>query len=176
MAKQNVGEKAINFSLVGVDDKKHSINDYANKYLAVIFSCNHCPYVRAWEDRMIGMQTDYASNSLQLIVINANDAVKSPDDDFPKMKERARQKRFNFPYLYDEDQKVAKSYGAERTPEVFLFDKQLILRYHGSIDDNYDDPTAVKVHYLRNALDALVNGGKIAPAETKPVGCTIKWR
>jgi alkyl hydroperoxide reductase subunit AhpC len=92
------------------------------------------------------------------------------------MKERARLKKFNFPYLRDEDQKVAKSYGAQRTPEVFLFDPKKSLRYHGTIDDNYDEPEAVKVHYLRDAIDAILHGRNVKLAETQPVGCTIKWK
>lgn len=176
MAHLKLGDKAIDLTLIGVDDKTHSLSDYANKLLVVIFSCNHCPYVRAWEDRLVKIQLDYANRGVQLITINSNDASKYPDDDFPGMKERARLKNFNFPYLHDMEQKVAKSYGAQRTPEVFLFDVQKILRYHGTIDDNYDDPRAVKIHYLRNALDALLQGKKVSLGETEPVGCTIKWK
>ena len=177
MAKLKIGDKAIPFSLPGVDDKTHSLSDYADKEaVVVIFSCNHCPYVRAWEDRMVQIQADYADKGVQLIAINANDATKYPDDSFPKMKERAREKGFNFPYLYDETQEVARAYGAERTPEVFLFDKQGILRYHGAIDDNYENPNAVRRHYLREALDAVLAGQPPEITETPPVGCTVKWR
>jgi len=176
VAKLKIGDKALDFSLIGTDDNKHSLSEYANKIVAVIFSCNHCPYVRAWEDRMIKIQADYASKGAQLVAINANDASKYPDDSFQNMKVRAREKKFNFPYLRDEDQKVATAYGAQRTPEVFLFDTKKTLQYHGAIDDNYDDPNAVKVQYLRNALDAILNGTKIPTAETAPVGCTVKWK
>lgn len=177
MANLNIGDKAIPFTLPGVDDKTHSLSDYADKEaVVVIFSCNHCPYVRAWEDRMVQIQADYADKGVQLIAINSNDATKYPDDSFPKMKERAREKGFNFPYLYDETQEVARAYGAERTPEVFLFDKQGILRYHGAIDDNYENPNAVRRHYLREALDAVLAGQTPAIAETPPVGCTVKWK
>lgn len=177
MANLKIGDKAIAFKLPGVDDKIHSLDEYAGKSsLAVIFSCNHCPYVRAWEDRMVQIQADYASKGVQLVAINANDASKYADDSFPKMKERAREKKFNFPYLHDETQEVARAYGAERTPEVFLFDKNLVLRYHGTIDDNYDNPKAVKEHYFRSALEATLSGKLVSTAETKPVGCTIKWK
>ena len=125
---------------------------------------------------MVQIQTDYASKGAQLIAINANDAVKYPEDSFEKMKERVKEKHFNFPYLRDETQEVARAYGAERTPEVFLFDKAGTLRYHGVIDDNYDDPAAVKVKYLRDAIDAVLSGKQPPTAETKPVGCTIKWK
>lgn len=177
MAKLKPGDPAIPFNLPGVDDRQHALADYADKQaVAVIFSCNHCPYVRAWEDRMVQIQADYASQGVQLIAINANDAQKYPDDSFPRMKERARDKGFNFPYLYDETQAVARAYGAERTPEVFLFDRNGILRYHGAIDDNYDNPQAVRSPYLRQALDAVLAGQTPPTAQTQPVGCTIKWK
>jgi alkyl hydroperoxide reductase subunit AhpC len=125
---------------------------------------------------MVQIQATYADKGVQLIAINANDDSKYPDDSFSKMKERAIQKKFNFPYLRDQTQDVARAYGAERTPEVFLFDKTLTLRYHGAIDDNYDNPKAVKEPYLRDALDALLAGRPISASETKPVGCTVKWK
>jgi len=176
MANIKVGDRAPDFTLTGVDDKAHSLNDYRERKVVVIFSCNHCPYVRAWEDRMIAIQADYLARGVQLIAINSNDADKYPEDSFENMKMRAKEKSFNFPYLRDKDQKVARSYGAQRTPEVFLFDRNFILRYHGAIDDNYDEPKAVKTPYLRNALDAVLSGKTIRVAETQPVGCTVKWK
>jgi peroxiredoxin len=92
------------------------------------------------------------------------------------VKTQAKEKQFNFPYLYDESQEVARAYGAERTPEIFLFDKGGTLRYHGTIDDNYEDLAAVNVHYLREALEAVLTGREPSTAETTPVGCTIKWK
>ena len=177
MAGLKVGQQAIPFDLPGIDGTNHSLREYSEKAaVAVIFSCNHCPYVRAWEDRMVQIQADYAPKEVQLIAINANDSSKYPDDSFPKMKERAREKNFNFPYLRDEGQEIPRAYGAERTPEVFLFDKAGILRYHGAIDDNYDDPAKVKAKYLRDALDTVLAGRNPLVPETKPVGCTIKWK
>jgi peroxiredoxin len=177
MANVKIGDRALPFNLPGVDGNNHSLADYSgNNAVAVIFSCNHCPYVRAWEDRIVQIQADYADKGVQLIAINANDETKYPDDSFDKMKERAKQKHFNFPYLHDESQQVARAYGAERTPEVFLFDKAGTLRYHGVVDDNYDDPKAVRVKFLREALDATLNNKAPATAETKPIGCTIKWK
>lgn len=122
------------------------------------------------------VQADYAGRGVQLLAINANDASKYPEDSFPKMRERARDKHFNFPYLRDESQEVARAYGAERTPEVFVFEKAGALRYHGVIDDNYDDPASVKRKYLRDALDALLSGKAPPTSETSPVGCSIKWK
>ena len=172
-----LGTKAEPFNLPGVDGRNHSLSDYQDKEaIAVTFSCNHCPYVQAWEDRMLQVQADYASKGVQLIAINANDSSNFPNDSFTKMQERAESKGFNFPYLFDEPQTVAKAYGAERTPEVFLFDKGLQLRYHGAIDDNYEDSRAVKHNYLRDALDAVLAGREPPLAETEAVGCTIKWK
>ena len=177
MANLKPGDKALPFALPGVDDKRHALTDYADKAaVAVIFSCNHCPYVRAWEDRMVQIQADYASRGAQLIAISANDATKYPDDSFSKMKERAREKGFNFPYLYDETQEIARAYGAQRTPEVFLFDKSRVLRYHGTIDDNCDAPNDVQAHYLRDALNAVLANRTPPTVETSAVGCTIKWK
>lgn len=177
MTNINLGDSLISASLPGVDDKTHSLEGFAEKnVLAVIFSCNHCPYVQAWEDRMIQIQEDYADKGVQLVAINSNDPAKYPSDSFPEMKIRSSSKSFNFPYLYDESQEVAHSYGATRTPEVFLFDKARVLRYHGAIDDNYDDPDAVQEHYLRNTIDAILEGRELAKAQTPPVGCTIKWK
>lgn len=177
MANLKPGDQSISFTLPGVDDQQYALADYADKKaVAVIFSCNHCPYVRAWEDRMVRIQADYAGKGVQLIAINSNDARKYPDDSFPRMKERAQEKGFNFPYLYDETQEIAHAYGAERTPEVFLFDQGGVLRYHGAIDDNYDNPSAVQSHFLREALDAVLAGQAPSTARTQPVGCTIKWK
>lgn len=177
MANLRIGDKALPFTLPGVDGRNHSLTDYVGKKATVvIFSCNHCPYVIAWEDRMVQTQTDYAAKGVQLLAINANDAAKYPADDFEQMKQRAKEKSFNFPYLHDESQAIARAYGAQRTPEVFLFDDKGMLRYHGVIDDNYDDPAAVKNKYLRDALDTVLSGKVPATADTMPVGCTIKWK
>jgi peroxiredoxin len=177
MSNLKIGAKAIAFDLPGVDGKRHSLAGFAaQEAVVVVFTCNHCPYARAWEDRLIQIQADYAARGVQLIAINANDAVKYPDDSFPKMIERAAEKGFNFPYLFDESQEVARAYGALRTPEVFVFDKGRALRYQGAVDDNYEEPAAVKTPYLRQALDAVLAGKPAPTPETPAVGCTIKWK
>lgn len=177
MTNLNIGDNWINFSLPGVDDKTHSLADFGDKEtIAIIFSCNHCPYVRAWEDRMVQIQSDYMGKGVQLITINSNDVRKYSEDSFDKMKTRAEEKDFNFPYLRDDSQEIARKYGAERTPEVFLFDRSGVLRYHGAIDDNCDNPKAVKKHYLRDALEAVLSGRTPSVEQTPPVGCTIKWK
>lgn len=173
-----IGQKAPDFSLPGVDDQTYSLSDLLEKHqaIAVIFSCNHCPYVQAWEGRMINIQRDYRAKDVALIAIGSNDAEKYPDDSLPKMKERARQQRFNFLYLRDETQEVARAYGGTHTPHVFLLDSDGIVRYRGAIDDNYVDPAVVRSHYLRDALDAVLDGTTPALADTRAVGCTIKWK
>lgn len=173
----NIGDKAITFDLPGVDGKTYALDDFSDKNaVVVIFTCNHCPYVLAWEDRLLDIQREYADKGVQLVGICANDPVKYPADSFENMQKHAQEKGFNFPYLHDESQQVATAYGAERTPEIFLFDGGGTLRYHGTIDDNYDNPNAVQQTYFRDALDAVLAGQDPATPNTAPVGCTIKWK
>jgi peroxiredoxin len=177
LARLDIGDRMKPFNLPGVDGKKYLLTDYEDRAaVVVVFTCNHCPYARAWEDRLIQLQSEYGDRGVQLLGINANDANKYPDDSFPKMQERAEEKGFNFPYLHDELQEVAREYGAQRTPEVFLFDGEGRLRYHGTVDDNYEDSDAVKEAYLREAIEAVLEGREPATPRTEPVGCTIKWK
>lgn len=173
-----IGQKAPDFSLPGVDGQTHSLADLLshNQAVAVIFSCNHCPYVRAWEDRMIAIQSDYAARGVVLAAINANDTAKYPEDDFDHMQRRAASEGFNFLYLRDDSQEVARAYGGTHTPHVFLLDRAGVVRYMGAIDDNYEDAAAVEQDYLRDALDAIIAGQTPAVTTTKAVGCTIKWK
>ena len=169
-----IGDAAVDFSLPGVDGKTYTLKDFSKKLLAVVFSCNHCPYVHAWEDRIIQIAKDYA-DVLDMVLINANDPEQYPEDSFDNMRKRAQEKGYPFPYLFDASQQVPRAYGATRTPEVFLFDQERKLRYHGAVDDS-TDPNAVKQHYFRDAVEALLKGEDPPVAETPPVGCTIKWR
>jgi peroxiredoxin len=173
-----IGQKGPDFTLPGVDGHTHTLSSLieSNRAVAVIFSCNHCPYVRAWEGRMVQIQRDYQDKNVALIAVNANDTVKYPDDDFDHMKQRAKQEGFNFLYVRDDSQKVARDYGATHTPHVFLLDSSGILRYRGAIDDNHDDPDAVQRTYLRDALDAVLGGKTPEITETQAVGCTVKWK
>jgi peroxiredoxin len=176
LAKVKIGEVAPGFTLRGVDGKTQGLGDYKDKKaIAVVFSCNHCPTVKDYEDRMVQIQKDYMNRGVVLVAINPNDSAKYPEDSFDNMVVRAREKHFNFPYLRDEDQSVARAYGAERTPEVFLIDSRGVLRYHGRIDDS-TDPRNIKSPDLRNALDSLLAGRPISVVETEPHGCTVKWR
>jgi peroxiredoxin len=173
----NLGDTAPDFSLKGVDGKTYSLASFKDaKALVVVFSCNHCPYVMAYEDRMIALQKDYAAKGARFVAINANDAENYPDDSFENMVARAKEKGFNFPYLRDDSQKAAKAYGATHTPHLFAFDAARKLAYTGKIDDNWQDAAAVKSTFLRDALDDLVAGKKPRLAETHAIGCTIKWK
>ena len=177
MANVKLGDAAIAFELAGVDGKTYSLPALAEgkEATAVVFMCNHCPYVLAWLDRVIAIAKDYAGKGVAFAAINANDPAKYPADSFEGMQKLAKERGLPFPYLHDETQEVATAYGAERTPEIFLFDGDLKLRYHGAPDDNYEEPQA-SVPYLRNALDAVLAGQTPPIAETPPVGCTIKWK
>ena len=170
------GAKAPEFSLPGTDGKTHSLKEAAGKKaIVVIFACNHCPYVVAYEDRMIQICKDYQSKGVQFFVVNANDRKNYPEDSFEKMKIRAKEKNFPYPYLRDDDQSVATKFGAGCTPEVFLFNSNLQLAYHGRIDDNYENPDQVRAHYLRDAITSLLKGQSVSRKETHPIGCSIKW-
>ncbi len=173
-----IGQSAPDFrGLLDVSGKRYSLSDFADKKIVVvIFSCNHCPTVVAYEDRMIQIQRDYADKGVILVAINPNDERRYPQDSYQEMVKRSRAKGFNFPYLRDETQEVARAYGAQRTPEVYVLDSERRLRYHGRIDDNVNDPGSVRSHDLRNALDALLAGKEVPVPDTAAVGCTIKWK
>jgi peroxiredoxin len=171
-----LGDKAIDFRLPGVDGKTHDLGEYQDKPVVVVtFWCNHCPYVQAWEPRVLEAQRDYATKGVQFVAINANETVNYPTDDFPHMVERAKAKAYNFPYLRDESQEIARAYGATRTPELFVFDKDRRLRYHGATDDNHESAARVTKRYLRDALDAVLAGRDPPLPETPPRGCSVKW-
>lgn len=165
------------FSLTGVDDKTYSLNDFSDKkILIIIFSCNHCPYVQAYEDRIIVLQKEFEKDGVQIVAINSNDDVKYPDDSFEEMKKRAASKGFNFPYLRDETQEIAKAFVATHTPQIFLFNCARKLKYEGKIDDNWQEPDKVKSAYLREAILEVVAGKEVSVPETFSIGCTIKWK
>lgn len=175
-----VGDNAIDFKLKNVDGKMVSLADYKKaKGFVVIFTCNHCPYAVAYEDRIIAIDKKYKELGYPVIAINPNDAVSYPADSFENMVQRAQEKGFTFPYLLDETQQIAKTYGALKTPHVYVLQKEgknLVVKYIGAIDDNSQDETAVKTTYLANALDELLAGKPVTTAETKAIGCSIKWK
>jgi len=186
MAGPEIGRKAPVFSgLMGVDGKEHGLTDYAEaKAVVVVFTCNHCPVAKAYEDRLIALQDDYAAKGVQLVAINANSPKKVPQDGFEPMKQRAAgeglgdwrktDEPFNFPYLVDATQEVAKAYGATCTPHVFVLDPSRNLAYAGAIDDNMN-VDKVQESFLRDALDAVLAGKQPEKPVTRQFGCGIKW-
>lgn len=175
--KLKIDSSIPDFSLTGVDDKNYSLNDFSDKkILIVIFSCNHCPYVQAYEDRIIALQNEFEKDGVQTIAINSNDDVKYPDDSFDEMKKRSAARGFNFPYLRDETQNIAKAFGATHTPQIFLFDNNRKLKYEGKIDDNWQEPNKVKSEYLKDAILEVLNEKEVSVPETFSIGCTIKWK
>ena len=161
----------------GVDGAWHTLKDVAGeKGTLVLFSCNACPWVKKWEDRMSSIGNTYQTKGVGVIMINANDPNKVAEDGYDEMVARAKAKAFGFPYVVDATSEVARAFGATRTPEAFLFDAKGKLIYHGAIDDNASDAKAVDVPYLKNALNALIAGESIPKAQTKALGCSIKFR
>ncbi len=170
-----VGEQAGDFSLKNVDGSMVSLKDYkgVNGYI-VVFTCNTCPYAVMYEDRIIELHNKYASQGYPVVAINPNDPSVKPGDDFASMQARAKEKNFPFKYLFDEGQKVYPTFGATRTPHVYLLDANRYVRYIGAIDDNAQNPSEVSTKYLDNAIAALKAGNNPDPSETKAIGCTIK--
>jgi len=166
-----------NFNLPGVDGNEHSLESYAaSKILLVGFTCNHCPYVQAYEQRLNQLAREYSSKGVSFVCINANDEINYPDDSFEQMKIRAKKLDFHFDYLRDETQAVAKSFNAACTPEFYIYDQNRKLCYHGRLDDNQQNPEAVKHQYIKEALDDLLNSRPVQTTQTSAIGCGIKWK
>lgn len=175
-----IGKEAPDFSLKNIDGKTVSLGKYKNdKGVIVVFTCNHCPYSKLYEDRIVALDAKYKPLGYPVVAINPNDAKQYPDDSPAKMKVRAKEKGFTFPYLVDETQAIAKAYAATRTPHVYLLQNEngkSIVRYVGAIDDNAQDATAVGVKYLEDAIAKVGSGQVPEPASTKAIGCGIKWK
>ncbi len=175
-----VGASAADFKLKNIDGKTVSLSDYtAAKGFIITFTCNHCPYAKAYEDRIIALNAKYADKGYPVIAINPNDASQYPEDNFEAMQVRAKEKGFTFPYLTDESQETAKKYGALKTPHIYLLQKagkNLVVKYTGAIDDNWEDASAVKEKYVESAVDALLAGKPVVVTSTKAIGCGIKWK
>ena len=173
-----VGDYATDFSLKNVDGNMVSLSDYKNaKGFLVIFTCNTCPYAVAYQDRIIALDKKYSSLGVPVIAINPNNPDVQPGDSFEKMKERAKNKGFTFPYLLDEGQKIYPRYGATRTPHVFLLQNTkegYLVRYIGTIDDNYQDASKADTHYVQDAVDAMLKNEPIKVETTRAIGCSIK--
>ncbi len=176
-----VGDLAPEFRLKNVDGSIVALSQtFANqKGAIVVFTCNHCPYSVKYEDRIIELHDTFGPQGYPVVAINPNDTIVQPEDSFEGMVERAKEKGFKFPYVFDESQKTALSYGARRTPHVFVLSKQkkgFVVEYIGAIDDNPNDQAAVSATYVANAVRALIAGQKVEPTFTKAIGCTIKWK
>jgi len=175
-----VGDNARDFKLKNIDGSMVSLSDYQDaKGFIVIFTCNHCPYSKIYEDRIILLDKKYKPKGYPVIAINPNDPVRQPQDSYKNMKTRAKRKGFTFPYLVDETQDITAAYGARYTPHVFVLNKsnsKLKVAYIGAIDDNYRNAEAVNKKYVEDAVDQLLANQKVALPFTKALGCSIKWR
>lgn len=171
-----LGAECPPFDLPGTDEKNHSLASFGDELLVVVVSCNHCNYVQAYEPRLVALAKRYLPKGVGFVAVNANDATRYPDDGMEAMKTRARERGFPFPYLRDESQAFVRTLGARFTPEIYVFDRERKLRYHGRIDDNHRDESRVASRDLENALEALLAGREPPVAETTAFGCSVKWK
>ncbi|MBZ0247509.1 MAG: thioredoxin family protein [Cyclobacteriaceae bacterium] len=176
-----VGDTAMDFKLKNYDGRMVSMADYKDaKGYIVIFNCNTCPYSKAYDSRIIALNKKYASKGFPVLTINPNDPDLSPGDSFDEMKKQAKRNKYDFPYLVDETQDVARAYGATNTPHVYVLDKvsneKLKVVYIGAIDDNSRNAEAVTKKYVEDAIEALMQSKNVPVTQTKAIGCTIKWR
>lgn len=172
-----MGSDIIDFSLPATDGNTYSPSDFSDKkVLVIIFMCNHCPYVKAIINRLIKLQSDYSEKGVQVIGINANDSENYPEDSFEGMQKWVDEAGINFAYLRDEYQEVAKTYQAQCTPDIYVFNQDKKLAYHGRLDDNWQEPNNVQKQDLRDALDATLSGQPVADVQHPSMGCSIKWK
>jgi peroxiredoxin len=169
------GDAAPHFELPATDGVTYSVDGNGSGATVVVFTCNHCPYALAWHDRIAQAARDYADRGVRFLAINPNDADRYPRDSFEAMKQRVEREDWPMPYLRDETQDVARAYGAQTTPDLFVLDSDGLVRYRGAPDANHDNP-AEGAAWLRDALDAVLAGEQPQRAETRPVGCSIKWK
>jgi peroxiredoxin len=174
-----VGDKASDFKLKNVDGKYVSLSDFKDaKGFVVVFTCNDCPYAKAYQDRLISLDKKYKSKGYPVIAVNPNDPSVAPGDSYDKMVTRAKEKSYSFPYLFDESHQVYKKFGTTNTPHAYILQKQasgdLVVKYIGTIDDNYQDQSAVKKRYIEDAIEALLQNKEPEPSFTKAIGCSVK--
>lgn len=175
------GDKVKDFSLKNIDGKMISLANLpqATKGAIVVFTCNHCPFSKYYEDRIIELDAKFKSQGYPVLAINPNDPVKEPDDSFDNMIIRAKEKGFTFPYVIDETQEIARTFGATNTPHVFVLEKKaknFFVRYIGAIDDSAKDASKASVKYVEDAVNSLLQGKKVEKDQAKAIGCTIKWK
>lgn len=175
-----VGDTVSDFKLKNVDGKMVSLSDYkSGKGAIVIFDCNTCPYSKAYNDRIIALNKKYAAQGFPVITINANDPSDSEGDSFEEMVSLAKRKKYDFPYLVDETQNVARAFGATNTPHVFVLKNEggtFIVAYIGAIDDNARDASSASKKYVEDAVDALLSNKAVPATKTRAIGCGIKWK
>lgn len=171
-----IGDALPHFTLPATDGMTVDSRIIKDPVLVVIFTCNHCPYAQAYEDRIIALANHFDPEGVQIVLINSNDATDYPDDSFAMMKIRHAEKAFPFPYCHDASQEVAKAFGALCTPHCFVFDDERQLKYKGRIDDSWKDASAATEHNLRDAIVAVVKGEEPPRHEANAIGCSIKWR
>ncbi|WP_299682741.1 thioredoxin family protein [uncultured Tenacibaculum sp.] len=175
-----IGDKVDNFTLKNIDGKMVSLSDYNNvSGVVVIFTCNHCPYSKMYEDRIIALDKTYKEMGFPVVAINPNDPSVSQGDDYESMKVRAKEKGFTFPYLFDDGQKVYPKFGATKTPHTFILKrkkKDFILSYIGAIDNNARDASNASVKYVEEAILSLIDGDMPTKTQTKAIGCSIKTK
>jgi peroxiredoxin len=172
----NIGDPIPHFSLPATDGMTVDSKMIKDPVLCVVFTCNHCPYAQAYEDRLIDLANDFDQEGVQFVLINSNDVENYPEDSFERMKVRHHEKGFSFPYCYDASQEVATAYGALCTPHCFVFDQHRALKYKGRIDDNWEHADKVTEHNLYDALRALIEGKEPPAHEVNAIGCSIKWK
>ncbi len=171
----SLGSKAPYFSLPDTDGNNLSIENFSKEILVVIFTCNHCPYAKAVEDRLIKLANNYNSK-VDFVLISSNDAENYPEDSPEKMAEQAESKSYPFPYLFDETQEIAKAYSAVCTPDIFLYNNDRELEYRGRLDDNWKEPEKVSREELKMAIEFILKGEKIDFTQIPSMGCNIKWK
>ncbi len=176
----NIGETVSNFQLKNVDGRMIGLTEFkSGKGIIVVFTTNHCPYAKAYEDRIIALDVKYRSQGFPVLAINPNDPSAYEEDSYENMKARASTKRYPFPYLFDDTQKVAKNFGASRTPQVYILVREgdkFTVQYMGALDDNSQDPAGVTRRYVEDAVNNLIQGKPVMLNVTKSVGCAIQWK
>ena len=170
-----LGSDAPSFNLPDINGDNISLDFFEAETLVVIFTCNHCPYAKAVEDRLVNLGNDYKGRT-DFVLISSNDIENYPADSPEKMAEKAKDKNYPFPYLFDETQEIAKAYSAVCTPDIFLYNKDRKLEYRGRLDDNWQNPQSVTREELKMAIDAVLSGSKIEFDQIPSMGCNIKWK